>query len=350
MAITSASFTLMDYTDGISLITGIDSNLPLVSQYDKTNKILNPSWEGDTSLQLTPKVIKAGSSTDLVESMTNKKWYRRIAGNSAWTQVVSGSNGETINATTGVLAVTEDKLTGNNNQVQYKFTGDYLDSILALTFPVEIVVTFSRVINGTSTVIARAYAVNGNQFKNNQPSSLTIKAELIRGVEGDSTDLTYSWEKSTNGTTWTTVTGSASTLTISASDVDSFAMFRCKIKDTDATSETYNQTFTTEGVSFLDVSDPMQAVILSTAGSYFKNETGSTILYCKLYQNGEEVDSTGTEYTYTWTKTDKDGNADSSFVPSATTYGSIVATKKKAISVSHDKVDVKATFFCEVSK
>lgn len=27
MAKTSASFTIMDYTDGVSLITGIDSNL-----------------------------------------------------------------------------------------------------------------------------------------------------------------------------------------------------------------------------------------------------------------------------------------------------------------------------------
>lgn len=350
MAITSASFTLMDYTDGISLITGIDSNLPLTSQYDKTNKVLNPSWAGDTSLQLTPKVLKAGTSTDLVENMTNRKWYRRLSGTSTWTEVTSGSNGESINATTGVLSVTQDKLTGSIEQCQYKFTGDYFDSVLSLTFPVEIVVTFARVINGTSTVIARAYAVNGNQFKNNLPSSLTIKAELIRGASGDTTDLTYKWEKSTNGTTWATFTGTSSTISVQPKDVDSFAMFRCTIKDTDANSETYNKEFTTEGVSILDVSDPLQAVILSTAGSYFKNETGSTILYCKLYLDGKEVDTTGTEYTYTWTKTDKDGNADSDFTPNATTYGSIVETKKKAISLSHTDVDVKATFFCEVSK
>ena len=45
MAKTSASFTLMDYTDGISLITGIDSNLPLTSLYDTSNQTLNPSWQ-----------------------------------------------------------------------------------------------------------------------------------------------------------------------------------------------------------------------------------------------------------------------------------------------------------------
>ena len=349
MAVTSASFTLMDYTDGISLITGIDSNLPLVSQYDQTNKILSPSWAGDTSLQLTPKVIKAGTSTDLVENMTDKTWYRKLGGATEWTKVVSGSNGETINTTTGVLTVSEDKLVDSNNQIEYKFTGNYLDSLLLLTFPVEIVVSFARVINGTSTVVARAYAVNGNQFKNGEPTSLTIKAELIRGASADTTNLTYSWQKSTNGTAWTTFTGTTSTISVEPKDVDSFAMFRCTIKDTDATSETYNKSFTTDAVSILDVSDPIQAVVLSTAGSYFKNETGSTILYCKIYQNGSEIDATGEKYTYTWTKTDKDGNA-VSFTPEATTYGQIVATKKKAISVSHTDVDVKSTFFCEVSE
>ncbi len=42
MAKTSASFTLMDYTDGISLITGIDSNLPLTSLYDTRTRLSIP--------------------------------------------------------------------------------------------------------------------------------------------------------------------------------------------------------------------------------------------------------------------------------------------------------------------
>ena len=121
MAKTSASFTLMDYTDGISLITGIDSNLPLTSLYDTSNQKLNPSWAGTTSLQLTPVVRKAGS-TDVVSTMTAKAWKRRIAGATSWTAVTSGSNGETVNATTGVLTVAQDKLTGDVWQVDYQFT------------------------------------------------------------------------------------------------------------------------------------------------------------------------------------------------------------------------------------
>ena len=358
MAKTSASFTLMDYTDGISLITGIDSNLPLTQLYnpnaaDDANR-LTPSWAGDTSLILTPKVMRAGSSTSLLESMTGKAWKRRIAGGD-WVAVTSGSNGESMNATTGALTVTEDKLSGDVWQIDYKFEGTYTDTILNLPFPVEIKVTLSKVANGTSFVVARAYAPSGNQFKNNKPDTLTIKAELIRGTTTDTTNLTYTWEKSTNGTAWATADGSTDTLTIDADDVVSFAMYRCKIKDTDPSSDTYNQTFTTEGVAFYDVSDPYQAVIESTAGSVFKKSSDSsvtkTVLICRVYQNGEEQDTTGSSLTYTWTKTDKDGNAVSGFSPTGVAVESegIVATNGKAIEVSSNTVSVKATFFCEVS-
>lgn len=347
MAKTSASFTLMDYTDGISLITGIDSNLPLTSLYDTANQKLSPSWAGEKSLILTPKVLKAGSSVSLLESMTNKGWKRRIAG-ADWVSVTSGSNGEVMNSTTGALTVSQDKLIGDVWQIEYKFSGSYLDPNLKLTFPVEVSITLSRVANGTSFVVARAYAVSGSQFKNNQPASLTVKAELIRGTTADTSNLSYVWEKSINGTDWTSVSGSTDTLTVSASMVDSFAVFRCKITDTDSASDTYDKTFTTEGVSFYDITDPYQAVIESTAGQFFKNDTGSTILICRVYQNGTEVDTTGSSLTYTWTKTDKDGNA-VTFTPAGVAAGNIVKTKNKAISVTHSDVTVKATYFCTVS-
>lgn len=281
--------------------------------------------------------------------MTGKAWKRRIAGATSWTAVTSGSNGEAVNATSGVLTVAQDKLTGDVWQIDYQFTGTYTDVVLGLAFPVEIVITLSRVANGTSFVVARAYATGGSQFKNSAPASLQIMAELIRGTTGDTTNLSYQWMKSINGTTWENVSGGTSaTLAVTAAMVDSFAMFKCSILDTDATSDTYNKSYDTEAVSILDVTDPYQAVIESTAGSYFKNDTGSTVLICRVYQNGAEIDATGVSLTYTWTKTDKDGTA-VAFTPTAVANGSIVTTKKKAISVSHDDVTVKSTYFCSVS-
>lgn len=347
MSEASASFTLMDYTDSVSLITGIDSNLPFTSLYDTASQTLNPSWAGDTHLILTPRVLKAGSSASLVESMTDKMWKRRKAGGT-WIDVVSGSNGESMDNDTGVLTISQNKLVGDVWQIEYKFSGDYMDPVVKVSMPVEMTVTFSRVANGTSFVLARAYAVSGTTFKNGQPEELTVKAELLRGATTDTTNITYTWQKSINGTDWTTVTGSTDTLSIK--DVDSFAMFRCRITDADPDSDTYNQTYTTGGVAFYDVSDPYQAVIESTAGDVFKNGTGSTILICRLYQNGEEIDAKGDgDNTYTWSMTDKDGNAMTPFPCSPTATGSIVADNSKAIAVNADDVTVKATFFCEVN-
>jgi hypothetical protein len=130
--------------------------------------------------------------------------------------------------------------------------------------------------------------------------------------------------------------------------VDSFAMFRCVITDTDASSDTYDDTFTTEGVTILDMSDPYQVVIESTAGQFFKNNSGSTILKACVFQNGTEVDTAGTAFTYTWTMNDKDGNAVSGFSPTEATVTGITKGKKKAITVTHDMVTVKGTFFCSI--
>lgn len=340
MAKASASYTIMDYTDGVTLLGSIESNHPRTTLYDTTTQTHNPSW-AETSLKLTPKLHKAGSSTDLIGTLKSGKWQRKVPGGD-WTDVVSGSNSETVVAATKVLSVSANKMTGNIWQIEYKFVAVYTDPVLGLDLDYEMVIAFNRVANGTSFVVARAFTPGGDQFKNGNPSSLKIKAELIRGTTQDTTNLTYAWEKSTNGTTWSAVTGSTSELTVTPAMVDSFAMFRCKITDTDASSDTYQDVFTTEGVTILDVSDPYQVVIESSAGQFFKNNTGSTTLKAVVYQDGAEVDSGGTELTYTWTMTDKDGVAVSSF-------GGTGSKSGKTISVSHDEIEVKGTFFCSIS-
>ena len=357
MAKASAQFTIIDYNDGVSLITGIDANLPLTSLYDPSSKTLNPSWAGGTSLQLTPICSKAGAggATSIISSLTNFVWQRRIAGGE-YVNVISGSNGEAINGTTKVLTVNSDKLTGDVNQVEYRFTANYLDPVLNITVPAEGKICFSRVQNGTSFAVCRAYAVNGTQFRNSSdPDSITIKAELIRGAAHDETDVTYNWSKSTNGTAWTSLSsqsGAGSTyanLVVTPSMVEGgFTIFRCTAKDTDANSNTYNSEFVSEGIAITDFSDPYIAEIVSTSGNVIKNGVGESILWARVRQNGTEVDSTGESLTYTWTKTDKNGNA-ASFSPVGVEYGSIVATNKKAIKVNAEDVDDKATFFVEVN-
>lgn len=372
MAKTSASFTIMDYTDGVSLITGIDSNLPLTCVYDKEaiGTKLNPSWAADTThLELTPKVMKAGSSTSLVPSMENVAWKKRFAGGE-WGDI-KASDGETMSTLEkgAVLEVTQDQLL-SSWQVEYKFTGVYNDPILKIPFNVEVVISFSRVANGTSFTIARAYAPDGNTFKNGlNPSQLTVKAELMRSKTGkDTTDITYKWQYyDTTAKNWADITSGKNGFTISKEEgvglltltpesVTNFLLVHCIITDDDPLSDTTGQSFTTEGIAFYDVTDPYQAVIESTAGSVFKKGSTdsytTTILICRVYQNGEEIDTKGdTSLTYSWSKTDKNGSADSTFTPKAVAVDGegIVKTNSKAIEVYSTDVDVKATFFCEVN-
>jgi hypothetical protein len=341
MAKASASYTIMDYTDGVTLLGTIEANLPRTVLYDTTTQKFNPSW-ATTALQLTPKITKAGSATDLVSSLKSSDWYRRVSGGS-WVKVTSGSNNETISGSK-VLSVNANKMISDIWQIEYKFVCVYTDPILNLDLDYEMVITFSRVANGTSFVIARAYAPGGDMFKNSEPASITIKGELLRGATEDITNLSYVWKKSTNGSSWSSVSGATTAeLTVTPAMVDSFAMFRVEIKDTDAASDTYNQTFISEGVTILDVSDPYQVVIQSSAGQFFKNNTGSTVLTARVYRDGTEVDVGGTGLTYSWTMTDKDGD-------NVSTAGSTSFPKSgKDLTVTHDMVTVKGTFFCEIS-
>jgi len=341
MAKASSSYTIMDYTDGVTLLGNIDANHTRTVLYDTSTQKYNPSW-ATTALTLTPRLHKAGSPTDLIASLTSSKWQRKVPGGN-WTDVTSGQNGETIASSTKILTVNQNKMVGDIWAIEYKFVAVYHDPVLGIDLDYEMVISFSRVANGTSFVVARAFTPGGDQFKNGNPSTLKIKAELIRGTTEDTTSLTYTWQKSTNGTTWSTVTGSTSELTVTPAMVDSFAMFRCRIKDTDAASDTYNETFTTEGVTILDVSDPYQVVIESSAGQFFKNNTGSTTLKALVYQDGAEIDTAGTGLTYTWTMTDQDGEP-------VTTAGATTFPKTgKTLTVTHDMIEVKGTFFCSIS-
>lgn len=355
MAKVSSSFTIMDYTDGISLITGIDSNLPLTQTYDSTLNQHFPSW-GASALVLTPKVQKAGSSTNLVSQMTTASihWFRRYAG-SDWVEIISGSSNESI-GTEGVLTVNANKLTDNYMQMDYKFEGVYHDPTLNLNFPVSIVTSFSRVNNGTSFVIANAYAPSGNMFKNFEPASLPIKCDLIRGGHGkDSSVISYKWQNSTNGVDWVDIAGTTDTLTVTQSMVDNFAVFRCVVRDYDENNVAMD--YTSEGVPFYDYLDELQCRIDSTAGNYFKKgEADVTVLVTRIHRNGVELDPTGTDshYSYVWKKTDKDGNVDNSFtaVKTTTTWdgNEISASRGKAIAITSTDVEVKSNYFVEVTE
>lgn len=83
--------------------------------------------------------------------------------------------------------------------------------------------------------------------------------------------------------------------------------------------------------------DGYSIMIESSAGSQFKNSTGSTTLSAKILQGSTELDPDGTLFTYSWKKFNKLGNQ--------VTF----SASTKSITVNADSIDEKATFSVEVT-
>ena len=379
----NAQFTIMDYTDGISLITGIGANKPLTQQYDDASGKLVPSWDpteqGGSTLTLTPRAVKAGTSDNVFtgEHTTSIVWYRRYNGESNWTTLTNTGTETwvtTTGPTKGVLSVSENKIFGHD-QVEYRVTANYYDSTLQLTFPLEMVITFSKVNNGTSYVLAVVETPRGTQIINHSPATLLLVPEIIRGATVDRSNDDYVWQKSTDGVNWTTISNTPNVYEIDTTVGSEhkgevivypdgisggFTMFKVFITENDPSHpESYHQTFESDPVSLHDFDDPLISTIESTAGNFFKNGVGTTKLIARVYHGAAgEVDPTGTIYYYTWTKTNADGSPDTTFNAHPenwwSTYGSgsgaITNQRGKCIEIDGDDVTIKATFFCNVTE
>ena len=101
--------------------------------------------------------------------------------------------------------------------------------------------------------------------------------------------------------------------------------------------------------------DFWQFTIDATNGTFLKTSSAVTILVCRAYKNGVEVDATGETLTYTWHKVKATGEEDTTYseeYPTATQLASlgIASGSHKAVIVRSNIVDDLATFYCEVSE
>jgi len=184
---------------------------------------------------------------------------------------------------------------------------------------------------GASAVVFSLYASNGTVFINGA-GTLTIMTSAYLGSTPITSGATFAWAKYSSGS-WAAISGqTGSSLSVDGSTVTGTASYRCTM--------TYGGKTYTDVITLTDKTDNYQAVIESTGGDVFKNTVGTSILTCRLWQNGTEVDLDGDEHTYNWYRWDKDGNAMDD--------GGVFATGK-SINVDGDDVDGKTTFICEVS-
>lgn len=128
-------------------------------------------------------------------------------------------------------------------------------------------------------------------------------------------------------------------ITITADAVLNFETFKCAIKDTDTTpgNASANQVVC-DIISFSDMSDPIMVDIVSQQGFIIKNNSNDVDAKAILYRNGEEIDSDGTSYTYTWKLWNAAGTAVTK------TYTG------KSVTVAKADVTGKGVLMCEISK
>lgn len=208
------------------------------------------------------------------------------------------------------------------------------------------------VADGANSVYAMVWTPDGNIIRN-ASGSLTAKCDIYEGgvkvtasaykwYIQDPTATTSSGGDADGGNGWRLLNATynagtsgytTDTLTIPASAIQSVESFKCVA--------TYDGQKYSDVCTVVDVSDPIMVTIVGT--NIFKNGQGSTQLTAKLYQAGQEIDASGTMYTYTWYLYKNDGTRDM-------TFGDSGAKTGKTITVNATEVDVRGNIVCEVSK
>ena len=117
---------------------------------------------------------------------------------------------------------------------------------------------------------------------------------------------------------------------------------RIQVDFTDVATKTDLQEIElTPGPQGADGKSPILMIIKTSNGNIFKNNLINTVLTATLWQEDREIDKDGSQFSYIWTKTDADGNADVAW-NQAHTYSS------KSITITQQDIFRRAQFECTI--
>lgn len=203
--------------------------------------------------------------------------------------------------------------------------------------------------DGIDSVIATVWTPDGNMIKNHE-GALKATVTVYKGTT-EVTPSAFKWyiqdptattssggdEDGGNGwrlltSTWNAgVTGyTTATITIPASAIAGVESFKCVA--------IYGENKYEDVCTVIDVTEPIVVSIIGL--NTFKNGQGESSYTAKLYRNGMEIDTSGTEFTYKWYLYKENGQLDTAF---GTKTG-------KTITVNADDFFVRANLVCEVSE
>lgn len=203
--------------------------------------------------------------------------------------------------------------------------------------------------DGIDSVIATVWTPDGNMIKNHE-GTLKATVTVYKGTT-EVTPSAFKWyiqdptattssggdEDGGNGwrlltSTWNAgVTGyTTATITIPASAIAGVESFKCVA--------IYGGNKYEDVCTVIDVTEPIVVSIIGL--NTFKNGQGESSYTAKLYRNGMEIDTSGTEFTYKWYLYKENGQLDTAF---GTKTG-------KTITVNADDFFVRANLVCEISE
>lgn len=409
----------------------VTSNLPTTQIYNRETNVWQPSW-GNTPLLLTPSLYidrygEADLISEIAESISGKPGIK--PGSACWykngIKIVSGQDSCTIDSPTNkyVLRIKANHIGPHAPQIRYAFQAVWVDGS-GREYRVNADLQFTQLANPGATVVAVAYAPDGNIFRNGA-GQLRAHCDMWRGAKIDSAKVEYCWgvkdesvfanaqlsqavkagsytialrsvanmvsgktvyligqhahviqsvdvqAKTVTLTTplirdyvvnaivttpfyhpllgpgWASLSESnprgtisgwdTNELLLSAEAVQNFETFKCSIKDMDMSAGNgFSGQIVCDILTFTDLSDPYYVEIAGTKGFIIKNGENDIDSRAVVYRSGNEVDTNGVSYHYSWKLFSADG------------MQIIRSYQGKQITVSQEDVCVRGALMCEV--
>lgn len=365
----SGQITIIDLYDAPSLNAWIGASETTVQTYNNTTEIYNPNYASSGQV-LTLNLTKAGSTTSLLGANTsNVKWFKTVGTKREEIVSTTSTHTEYKSGTSHSVLTTKSNIPVGPNATIFTVEGIWNDPGTGLPIEFSAKIDLTLVQLAKAAVIGNIYAPNGDFFRNDTPASLKVNADLykdgalsngskkIKWFAADSSigssqdsDAGAGWRKitATSGTTKAIVnkgfgvpTTNQGVLTVFPDGVTNAQTFLCVIEDNaGGTSGTKVKQY----ITLRDMDDPIMVVVESSGGNILKNGAGNTTLSARLYRLGEEIDESGTIYTYNWSKWQ-----DNSLVPNFGGTDNPYKTGKE-LSVGSKDVKNKTTFKVEVKE
>lgn len=284
------SYTIRRLIDGKTLNFILQSNQALTQIFTPDPATYAPNYSASPYLVITPSLLISGEAGDQIAKLKAAPTWK-INGSSTLSTYTATA------AAASPYALTIKKNMDSVSQMVVECEAIYVQPVTLVEMQVKATITFTKVSNTGSSIIAVCTAPNGTVFKNGLVSTLTAKCEMWRGSSVDSTGVIYKWFKQVSGV-WTEITSANATgitgyttgeITIPAAAVLNYGTFRCDIKDNDSGSSTYNKTVS-DYISFVDMSDPYEIDVELPTGDGVVSG-GSTKVRVQVRQGATRMDS-----------------------------------------------------------